>query len=288
VRIGWEETKLLIIVQGSCTLFWVPFAITFKRWFPLLAGAAVLISSMHDVAAGNISFRLERTDTTLKLTNQGTEAAYFPGVLRLQSDGRWEPLSARSTTPAELAVNESCEFDWREPVHAAGDSDLANFTGLMVRFFDQSGASFGQIAMLNPPNVAQDISHVEYRSRRMTLSVNDVKNPSFSWLLSADESGIAPLDHPGDFTVHQTPARRIDWQRVGSAISVDMGPTKVAAILLHATDHGWVIQRISADPGSEQRAGWLNASEHFYRLAGTLAVAALASFAWIAVRRRGA
>lgn len=249
---------------------------------PLLA-ALLLALPAH---AGNISFNLSLTGQKLTLTNQGNTSAFHPTVLRMLADGSWEalpPLPARQV-PVELAPNTQFELAWPDLPAPANPASIDALRPVMVRFFDQAGAGFGQISFFNQPEHATEevTLAARYIDGRMTITPPDHALIRASWLLWPQENGIAPLATPLQLQQQQPAARRIEWRRDMAAPSLDLGKGMPIAFLVHETAQG-LRSQVVADgrvQGRQQRTGWLNAAPQFYFLARLAAIAAAALMLW--------
>ncbi|CAN5767800.1 hypothetical protein BH11PSE12_BH11PSE12_33320 [soil metagenome] len=241
--------------------------------------------------AGNVSFGLSRTDSKLTLTNQGNTTAFYPIVLQLLDDGRWEPLAlaAGIAQPAELMGGAVMDLHWpvtlpKTPAQTNKYS-LANLHPVMVRFFDQAGASFGQISFFNQPEATADFFEASYINGQLVITppdANVITRIHASWLLWPQEEGIAPLSAAVVSATAQPAARRIEWHAGMDKVRINLGAGQPAAILLHETAQGFVQQRLSGGglQGRQQRAGWLNEIALFYNLSLAAAIAALLALMW--------
>jgi len=237
---------------------WHLLAAIFFTWALMLAPAS------H---AGSISFVLSLTGAELRVTNAGDSSAYYPQVLHLKNDGRWEPL-ANQRAIAELRPKASFRAQWldlRPPSQLAG---LERHRALMVRFFDQAGVGFGQISFFERPPAAGYTVSARYVGGQLRLRPPpDSTRISATWVLAPLEEGIAPLSRPVRFTHQQPPARRIVWQG-GDAIDMSTGAGLAAAVLVHETPQGFTFQAIpdGGMQGREQRPAWLDAARLWYLL----------------------
>jgi len=250
--------------------------------------------------AGSVYFSLDRTQNNLVVTNRGNSSAFYPQVLRLNASGQWEKLAPLpgANAPAELAPNAQFTVHWGAPpanTPAAG-TPLDVTQPIMMRFFDQAGAGFGQISFFNqPPNADVSLGN-EYVAGQLQLSADPAI--ATSWLLWPQEEGIAPLAHAVNFEHMAPAAQRIDWQTVRNAsgngngnnsgtLAFDLGRGQPAAMLLHASPQGWQLQTVSGGglQGREQRAAWLQTSDTWYQLAYAAGAAALLTMAAGLMRR---
>lgn len=253
--------------------------------------ALLSLSLLLPAHAGNVSFGLSRTDSKLTLTNQGNTTAFYPVVLQLLNDGRWEPvaLAAGISQPAELMGG--AVMDLHLPVTLPKTPVQANIHSLeklhpvMVRFFDQAGASFGQISFFNQPEATADFLDASYVNGQLAITppdANVITRIRASWLLWPQEEGIAPLSAPVLAATAQPAARRIEWTAGMDKVRVNLGAGQPAAMLLHETAQGFVLQRLAGGglQGRQQRAAWLNEIALFYKLSLGAAVAALLALMW--------
>ena len=244
--------------------------------------------------AGNISFGLSLTDSRLTVVNQGDTAAYYPAVMRLLADGRWQVLAyARNAgPPAELLPGASMEVVWPDLRPADTLPPPENFRPVMVRFFDQAGAGFGQISFFNQPPAAADILQASYDGGMMTIVPPDKGNIQASWLIWAQEEGIAPLRGKVRFEHQQPNARRIEWRPGMEKLKLNLGHGRPAALLLHETAQGYQLQTVydGGVQGRQQRAAWLSAHPRLFQLAQLAAAAAVLVLLWSLLggtRRKG-
>ncbi|MGZ3235945.1 MAG: hypothetical protein ACXU8A_01050 [Burkholderiaceae bacterium] len=255
-----------------------------------LAGFLALLIFVLPAHAGNIFFGLSINGNTITLTNQGNSSAYYPVVMRLLSDGRWEPLAppAGITSSAELASNAHTDFIWPAAVPQQKPFPLDLFRPVMVRFFDQAGNGFGQISFFTQPPVTSDLSESRYVNGLMTIAPPRNEGGvviGASWLLWPQEEGIAPLSAPVSFVHKQPPARRIEWQPGMDKLRLNLGAGLPSAILLHEVGGGYVVQNLinGGVQGVQQRASWLDASVRFYNWAEGIAAVAAIVLLWCLV-----
>ena len=239
-------------------------------------------------SAGNISFGLSLTGGALTLTLQGDTSAFYPAAYRLLADGRWQrlDLAPGQVVPAELVPGAQLNVVWPEtrPLETLPALDRMQIG--MVRFFDQAGVGFGQILMFHPPPVTEKLLKAGYVDGQLVIQPPAYgAGSSTSWLLWAQEDGIAPISSELKFEHVQPPAQRIDWQPGSQPLRVDTGAGQPAAMLLHETTQGYVILRIPGGgvQGRQQRTAWLSASPSFYRAAWLLALAAALALLWYGV-----
>ena len=231
----------------------------------MLAVTALLFS--QSALAGSMSFGLSVTGSELTLVNQGNGSAFYPAVFRMLSDGNWVQLEASSVT-AELRAGAHLQFTWPDAHPAEEMSELERIQPVMVRFFDQSGVGFGQIAFFSAPPVSETALKAGYINGVLQIEPPDAA--SFirtSWLLWPREDGIEPIRLPVRFAQRPPPALRIDWRRQGKLpFQLDTGAGQPAVILLHETEQGYAQQFVPDGglQGREQRAAWLDATAKFY------------------------
>ena len=246
----------------------------------ILAAFSLLLLFIAPIAfAGNIFFDLAIDGDRLSLTNRGDSSAYYPVVLRLTGDGRWQalPFLPGMSAPAQVLRGEKIGFVWDAATPLEKLSPLERLQPVMVRFFDQAGAGFGQISLFKPAPPAPAPLTVAYADGWLTVAPPANGNIHASWLLWPQEDGIAPLRHPVGNALKQPPARRIEWRSGSEAARFYLGAGRPPAMLLHETDSGMVLQNVS-EGGShsrEQRAAWLDANIYFYCTALALALLAL-------------
>lgn len=234
----------------------------------------LLSTASLPVCAGNIFFGLSLTGNRLTLSNQGNSTAFYPTVLRLLPDGRWQALpQATGIAPqAELLPHSSLEFIFPPASQQQASFLLEPFHPVMVRFFDQAGSSFGQLSFFNQPTMSEPLAQTGYQHGWMNITPPVAANGNAvpaSWLLWPQEEGIATLTTALDFTHKQPPARRIVWAQEAGNLRLNFGAGLPSAMLLHETANGVHLQNIGNGDtqGKQQRAAWLNAYGFFYYLA---------------------
>lgn len=258
--------------------FQLPRALVRLSLLPILLLALV-------AQAGNISFNLSITGSTLTLTNQGDSPAFEPRVLRLLDNGRWEVLQPAPgvKTPVEFKPQAQLQLAWPPRPAPAGPASLESLRPVMVRFFDQAGAGFGQISFFNQPQPASDDLTLEAGYVDGHLRITPPKNPALkaSWLVAAREEGIAGLT---DTLAPQSQpdAVRIEWPAGGAAQSFDLGRGMPVVFLLHETAQGLSSQVVPSGrvPGRQQRPTWLDRSKQFGSAAIAALLAGAALLAW--------
>jgi len=246
--------------------------------------ALILICAAGVVQAEAIYFSLSRTDRALAVTNLGNASAFYPAVLRLAADGQWETLlPVNGAAQAELVAGAALEFVW--PAQSGGVDSFMAMRSVMVRFFDQAGAGFGQISFFNvPPPVRQPLK-AAYEGRE--LVIQPPATPRVTWLLWPQEEGIAPLHKPVRFEHRQPMARRLVWKGGEAPRRFDLGAGRPAPLLLHETPQGMELQYLDSGrrQGPEQRAAWLRAAPVWNAVAVVALAAAALLFFWHAGRR---
>lgn len=247
--------------------------------------------------AGNVGFGLSLTGDKLSVTNQGNTSAFYPAAYRLLADGHWQQLMLAPGTrqPAELAAGAQIEFVWPDTRPLTALPPLEALRPVMVRFFDQAGAGFGQISFFNQPLIAEQILDAGYDGNKMKIAPPNDKtaagNPiRATWLVWAREDGIAPLRGAVEFRHLQPDARRIEWKPGAKAQRFELGDGLPVAFLLHETVQGLRLQVVSGGnvQGRQQRAAWLDKNRLFAYLALWTGVAGLAALFWhLVAARRG-
>jgi hypothetical protein len=231
----------------------------------MLAVSALLCSA--SALAGSASFGLSLTGSQLSVINQGNIPAFYPAVFRMLADGSWVQLRA-SNAVAELLAGANLELAWPDARPLEEMPELERMQPVMVRFFDQSGVSFGQIALFHPPPTAKTALKAGYVNGALQIEPPDgVSSVRAGWVLWAQEEGIDPIRGPMRFTPQPPPAVRIDWSRDGRALRrLDTGAGQPAVTLLHETEQGYAQQFVpdGGRQGREQRAAWLDAAPQFY------------------------
>lgn len=229
--------------------------------------------------AGDISFRLSLTGSTLIVTLLGESQAFYPAVLRMLPDGRWEPLAPKSGSvlPAELLPGKNYELEWPDTRPLQDLTQLERLLPVMVRYFEVDGVSFGQIAFINAPPPAIETLQAGYSNGSLVIAppkadraVGAASNTIHAtWVLWPQEEGIALINEPLRFEHVQPPARRIEWQPGASTFRINTGKVQPEAMLLHETAQGYVLQTVAGSglQGRQQRAVWLEASSKFYGIA---------------------
>jgi hypothetical protein len=232
----------------------------------MLAVTGLLFS--QSALAGSISFGLSVTGSQLTLINQGSGSAFYPAVFRMLSDGSWAQLEA-SSAPAELPAGTHLQLTWPDAHPAEEMSDLERMQPVMVRFFDQNGVGFGQIAFFNAPPAAKTVLKAGYVNGALRIEPppDAASSIQATWVLWPQEEGIKPIRLPVRFVHRPPPALRIDWRGQGKvAFRLDTGAGQPAVILLHETEQGYAQQFVPDGglQGREQRAAWLDATPQFY------------------------
>lgn len=258
-----------------------------RRLAALLALGALCLAA--PAIAGNIFFGLTREADKLVLVNHGDSTAFHPVVLRPLADGRWEelPRPPGAQRPTALVAGDRLELQW--PGAAGSPALFEAAAPLMVRFFDQAGAGFGQISFFNQPPPAFTPLEAAYVDGRLQITPPPpAAEIRASWLLWPQEEGIAPLRSPVNFAPVQPPARRIEWGPGMETLRLDLGAGRPAATLLHETARGLELQMLpnGHTEARQQRGAWLRAGSVFYRAAWAALAAALIILFAHALRRR--
>jgi hypothetical protein len=195
----------------------------------------------------------------------------------LLADGRWEPLAVADTKrPAELAPGARLNFIY--PEIAQAQNSVASTRPLMVRFYDSAGVSFGQISLLNPPPQAKETLQASYADGKLVITppANASGAIRTSWLLWPVQDGTSLIRMPQKFETRQPSALHIEWRPGMKSPRFDTGIRQPAAMLLHETASGFLLQTIPGGlQANEQRTYWLNQSRPLYVLALLLGLAAL-------------
>lgn len=251
----------------------------------------VLVVLACPAQAASIYFDMALTGNTLKLTNQGDSTAFYPAVLRLLHDGRWEALAlpAGLTQPAELLPGATLDWVWPASSPQQEAFALEAFRPVMVRFFDSAGTGFGQISFFTQPPAAATLLEAQYDNGLMTLEPPPADGSDViraTWLLWPQEEGIAPLFGALAFEHRQPPAQRIEWRAGMAPLSFDLGAGLPAVMLVHETSNGFTLQSVTGRglQGAQQRSGWLNAKEILYTVAVGIAAAVGILLLWFVAR----
>lgn len=218
--------------------------------------------------------------STLTVTLLGDSAAFYPAVLRMLPDGRWERLQPKpgSVVPAELLPGKKFEMAWPDARPLQSLAPLVSLQPVMVRYFEADGVSFGQIAFFHPPPVARETLKVGYADGSLVIEPPATSSAiRATWVLWPQEEGIAPIQKRLRFEHEQPAAQRIEWRPGARASHIDTGRGQPEAVLLHETAQGY-FQQTMADGGvrgRQQRAAWLEASATFYGITLLFALAAM-------------
>jgi hypothetical protein len=189
-----------------------------------------------------------------------------------------------SPAPAEFKPQAKLDLLWSERPAPPGPVSLETLRPVMVRFFDQAGASFGQISFFNQPQPAGGDLMLEAGYADGRLHIAPPKNPALkaSWIVWPREDGIAALAAPLTTAQSQPDAVRIQWGPDSKAQSIDLGKGMPIAFLLHETPQGLRSQVVPSGrvPGRQQRAAWLDRGAQFRSAAMVALLAGLALLAW--------
>lgn len=259
----------------------------------LLACAVFLVSL--SAMAGEISFRLSLTGSTLVVTMVGDGQAFYPAVLRMLPDGRWEPLAPTpgSVLPAEMLSGKNYELEWPDQRPLQSVTPLERLQPVMVRYYEKDGVSFGQIAFINAPQPTIETLQADYSNGSLVITSPEANRADgasnairATWVLWPQEEGIALIHKPLRFDHVQPPAQRIKWQSGASVFHINTGKGEPEAILLHETAQGYALQTVSGSglQGRQQRVAWLDASSMFYGIALMFAFIAMITLLLYLVR----
>lgn len=251
----------------------------------------VLLLASLNVHAGSIAFRLSLTSSVLALTQLGDSSAFYPSVLRMLPDGRWETLlpAPGTTIPNELVPGATVNWFWQEIPSLQPPSEITRLQPMMVRFFDQAGVSFGQISFFNQPPPSTDVLNAEHKEADLVLTPPARQSSiQSSWVLWPQEEGIRQINEPVQFEHRQPSAQRIVWGDANAKVRVHAGAGQPAAVLLHETAQGYRIQTLSSGglQGRQQRAAWLDATRWFYGMGIVLGGAAIVMVLFNFIRGR--
>jgi hypothetical protein len=227
-------------------------------------------------AAESISFRLSLTgSSTLIVTMIDEGQAFYPAVLRMLPDGRWEPLVSKpsSALPAEMLPGKNYELEWPDTRSPQSLTPFEHLQPVMVRYYEKDGVSFGQIAFINAPQPTIETLKAGYSNGSLVITSPEANRADgasnairATWVLWPQEEGIALIHKPLRFDHVQPPAQRIKWQSGASVFHINTGKGEPEAILLHETAQGYALQTVSGSglQGRQQRTAWLDASSKFY------------------------
>ena len=258
--------------------------------------ALLLTLLSFNASAGNITYNLSLTNDRLTLTQQGNSSAFFPQVLRMLPTGQWQPLTVApgEIMPAEMVAGDHVDFVWPEARPLQSLPPFERIQPMMVRFFDQAGVSLGQISFFNQPPPAAETLAVNYSDGQLEITPPPEADRTIvsTWVLWPQEDGIAPIRKAINFDSprldQQPPAQHIQWKAGMEKLLMNTGAGQPAAMLLHETTHGYTLQPLPSGgvQGKQQRAGWLDAGEWFYRVAKLALTAAVLLSLLHAVRAR--
>jgi hypothetical protein len=239
----------------------------------LILSILIALAWVIPAAAGSITFSFELQGDQCVVVNRGDNAAYYPAIFQLARNGQWRKLET-SPLPAELTPGERVSLQVGTADSAPGILDPDYTQALLIRFFDQAGVSFGQVALFRPPPESRYEMKGGYAHGRLKLSAPSAESGiRATWLLAPFEEGIRPVSGAFPFTHTQPPATRIKWQGKQSA-AVDIGAATSAAMLLHETADGLTLQTIHITRAKtiEQRTTWLYKRRAFYLAGGLCAL----------------
>lgn len=239
---------------------------------PIIFAILITLVWLTPALAGTITMNFELNGTRCVITNRGDSAAYYPLLLQLERNGQWLPLNT-ATQPAELLPGGKLAVDLASST-ATDKADISGLQAVMIRFFDQAGVSFGQIAVLRSPPPSDAKISVGYAKNHLKLTAPPQESKILAtWLLAPLEEGIRPLLKPQQFTHPLAPAVRIDWNGRKNA-EIATGVTRPAVILVHETTAGLSLQKVQYNGPKryEQRTGWLTIRTPLYGVALLCAV----------------
>ena len=216
--------------------------------------------------AGSISFRMSLAGTSVSLEEKGDGTAFFPSLLVLRPDGKWQTLSPAGLPRHELSPGERETFIW-------GKASFGKVQPVMVRFFDAAGVGFGQISFFNQQPASQlERLKVAYAPGRLSIYPPG-KGSSIrsTWVLWPKEEGTSAITGRPDFSDIQPDALHVVW---GKRQDLDTGPASPTVFLLSDTGDGYALQVVDGLPVSH-RAWWLNHSAWFFLAGAVLACGAL-------------
>ena len=218
------------------------------------------------VQASSISFRISLTGMNVTLEEHGDGTAFFPSVLMLRPDGKWQVLPAAGVPKHELNPGEREEFSW----HAV---PFGKVQPIMVRFFDAAGVDFGQVSFFNqpPPSLGERLNVVYTPGKLRIYPPGQGSSIRSTWVFWPKEEGTAAITGRPIFSVVQPDALHVAW---GKEKDVDTGPVSPPVYLLHETTTGYYLQVVAGLP-MDNRAWWLNRHSWFFLAAAVLACAAL-------------
>lgn len=217
--------------------------------------------------AGNIVFNFELRGTQCVVASRGDSSAYYPVVFQLDRSGQWIPLKSNLHS-SELLPGGTLSAELT-PGTLSNKPDIGDLRVVMARFFDHSGVSYGQVAVLRSPPVSGYKITAAYAGKHLLLSAPaGTDKIRATWVLAPWEEGIAPALRPQSFTYRQPPATRIGWKKTAHA-EIDTGAGLPAVMLVHETPDGFALQTVQKGNKkySAQRTAWLNLKRPFYVMA---------------------
>ena len=263
-------------------------ALLMSPWAAVMFAAAVLVPL--PAAAASLSFDFSLSGSKLTVRNRGSASAFYPAVFRMTSSGKWQRLGGDGGA-AQFAPGAALILGWPEPRPESQSSAVASLQPVMLRFFDQAGVGFGQIAFLGSRPLAAWPLQARHQSGALLIDPPSARMSAVhtTWVLWAQEDGIGPIRFPVRFEHDPTPALRIDWHRRGAEpVRLYTGAGQPDVSLIHETVQGFALQSVPGGrlQGREQRAAWLDAAPIFYAAASITVVVALGAWLGQILRRR--
>lgn len=238
---------------------------------------------LSSATAGTIKFDFTLTDNRCVVVNRGDSSAYYPTLFQLDSAGQWIELKVESQ-PTELPSGTAVTVSLigsspSAPTNSANNgknnlnsknkkTNLENLQILMIRFFDQSGVSFGHIVLLHPPPESNFKIAARYLHGNLQLKSPVDKNKiRATWVIAPFEEGISPIFKPLTFKHRQPATTKIEWNKK-ELVEVETGAGLPEVILLHETLDDLTQQKVAKSGGAKkaQRTAWLNMRRPFYLL----------------------
>lgn len=241
------------------------FTLTPKRSYNLLLLCFfIIILFVSPSFAGTINFHFEQQGGQCIIVNRGDCAAYYPAIYQLGSDGQWLFLKP-GHQQTMLPPGESISAVLVPIPTSTTAADLSYPLIILIRFFDEAGVSFGQMAPLRPPAKAIHKINAIYTGGKLRLAAPSKHSGIIAtWVIAPFEEGVTPIIKTQDFTHRQPSAVRIGWKGQKTA-EISTGAALPAAILLHESPSALSMQTIvKGRPKQPHRAAWLNRKRTFY------------------------